>query len=167
LYRDSLAENEAAPDTDDYASVIGKYYAAVFDKDGKTLATLTAPPDYWTYYYETYDKTEQDVIDSFEEGCENTLADWKETYGDDVEVSYRISGMSQQGQDGIDEWNENMEELLGNDGADMTESVTLQVELTFTGSVKTGTEDISPVLGKIDGTWYLVSEGSADSTESE
>ena len=76
----------------------------------------------------------------------------------DVKVSYQIAGMSEQGQDGLNEWNANMEEMLGNDGADMTESVLLEVKVTYSGSTSEGTEIIHPTLGKIGDQWYLISE---------
>ena len=131
----------------DYADVLQSYYTAVFAADGQTLTQLMAPPEYWTYYMETYNKTEEDVIDSFAEGCSNTVSEWKETYGDDVKVTYQIEGLSEQGDSGVSEWNSNMEEMLGNDGADISQ-----------GSNDSGTDVVYPTLGKIGEKWYIISE---------
>lgn len=49
------------------------------------------------------------------EGCNNTVQEWKETYGDDVKVTYQIQGMSSQGDAGVSEWNTDMEKMLGNE----------------------------------------------------
>ena len=94
-YQHDQKAQQQAPDSADYADVLQSYYTAVFAADGQTLTQLMAPPEYWTYYMETYNKTEEDVIDSFAEGCSNTVSEWKETYGDDVKVTYQIEGLSE------------------------------------------------------------------------
>ena len=157
-YQKEQKAQKAAPDSSDYADVLSSYYTAVLSADGQTLTQLMAPPEYWNYYMETYDKSETDVEDALKEGCAATYSGWQNTYGTDVKVSYQIAGMSEQGQDGLNEWNANMEEMLGNDGADMTESVLLEVKVTYSGSTSEGTEIIHPTLGKIGDQWYLISE---------
>ena len=72
-YQHDQKAQQQAPDSADYADVLQSYYTAVFAADGQTLTQLMAPPEYWTYYMETYNKTEEDVIDSFAEGCSNTV----------------------------------------------------------------------------------------------
>ncbi len=155
--RDQKAQNEA-PDSSDYADVLSTYYTAILSEDGQAMTQIMAPPEYWTYYMETYDKTEDDVIESFSEGCQNTMLEWKETYGDDVKISYQIEGMSEQGDSGLAEWNTNMEDMLGNDGADITQAVTLEVKRTFQGSNDSGSDVVYPTLGKIGEKWYIISE---------
>lgn len=155
--RDQKAQNEA-PDSSDYADVLSIYYTAILSEDGQAMTQIMAPPEYWTYYMETYDKTEDDVIQSFSEGCQNTMSEWKETYGDDVKISYQIEGMSEQGDSGLAEWNTNMEDMLGNDGADITQAVTLEVKRTFQSSNDSGSDVVYPTLGKIGEKWYIISE---------
>ena len=133
-YRSQKAAEEAAPDASGYEELMKSYYSAIVSGDGKKMAQLMAPPEYWNYYMETYDKSETDVEDALKEGCAATYSGWQNTYGTDVKVSYQIAGMSEQGQDGLNEWNANMEEMLGNDGADMTESVLLEVKKQFSSS---------------------------------
>ena len=157
-YRSQKAAEEAVPDASGYEELMKSYYSAIVSGDGKKMAQLMAPPEYWNYYMETYDKSETDVEDALKEGCAATYSGWQNTYGTDVKVSYQIAGMSEQGQDGLNEWNANMEEMLGNDGADMTESVLLEVKVTYSGSTSEGTEIIHPTLGKIGDQWYLISE---------
>ena len=88
-YQKEQKAQKAAPDSSDYADVLSSYYTAVLSADGQTLTQLMAPPEYWTYYMKTYSKSEDDVVESFTEGCNNTVQEWKETYGDDVKVTIR------------------------------------------------------------------------------
>ena len=111
-YQKEQKAQKAAPDSSDYADVLSSYYTAVLSADGQTLTQLMAPPEYWTYYMKTYSKSEDDVVKSFTEGCNNTVQEWKETYGDDVKVTYQIQGMSSQGDAGVSEWNTDMEKML-------------------------------------------------------
>lgn len=165
-YRSQKAAEDAAPDASGYEELMKSYYSAIVSGDGKKMAQLMAPPEYWNYYMETYDKSETDVEDALKEGCAATYSGWQNTYGTDVKVSYQIAGMSEQGQDGLNEWNANMEEMLGNDGADMTESVLLEVKVTYSGSTSEGTEIIHPTLGKIGDQWYLISEDTQPDSSS-
>ncbi|WP_295214032.1 hypothetical protein [Ruminococcus sp.] len=162
LFQKEKSADEAVPDASGYEDTLSAYYSAIVSADGKTMSQLMAPPEYWTYYLETYDKTEEEVIENFAEGCNNTMSEWQSEYGTDVKVSYQIAGMSQQGQEGLDEWNSDMKELLGNDGASVSEAVTLEVDLTFTGSAKTGSNVVYPTLGKIGEKWYIISEDSEE-----
>lgn len=109
----------------------------------------------------TYSKSEDDVVESFTEGCNNTVQEWKETYGDDVKVTYQIQGMSSQGDAGVSEWNTDMEKMLGNEGADISDAVTLEVKRNFSGSNDSGTDVVYPTLGKIGEKWYIISEDDA------
>ena len=134
-YQHDQKAQQQAPDSADYADVLQSYYTAVFAADGQTLTQLMAPPEYWTYYMETYNKTEEDV-----------------------KVTYQIEGLSEQGDSGVSEWNSNMEEMLGNDGADISQAVTLEVQRKFQGSNDSGTDVVYPTLGKIGEKWYIISE---------
>ena len=160
-YQKEQKAQKAAPDSSDYADVLSSYYTAVLSADGQTLTQLMAPPEYWTYYMKTYSKSEDDVVESFTEGCNNTVQEWKETYGDDVKVTYQIQGMSSQGDAGVSEWNTDMEKMLGNEGADISEAVTLEVKRNFSGSNDSGTDVVYPTLGKIGEKWYIISEDDA------
>ena len=71
------------------------------------MAQITAPPEYWPYYLETYDKTEADVEASFQESCQEKMSDWQSVYGSDVTISYRIVGLSRPDENGLEEWNQN------------------------------------------------------------
>ncbi len=157
-FRHEQQKDAAAPDTANYETVLKKYYSAILAADGQRMSQVMAPPEYWTYYMETYSKTEEDVIKSFQEGCNTTLDEWKENYGADVKVSYKIAGLSEPAQEGLDEWNTNMESMLGNDGAKITDAVVLSVEETFSGSQSSGKEIIYPTLGKIGDSWYIIEE---------
>ena len=135
-----------------WSNINGKWISA----DGKTMAQITAPPEYWPYYLETYDKTEADVEASFQESCQEKMSDWQSVYGSDVTISYRIVGLSRPDENGLEEWNQNMESLLGNTGANISEAVTLEVEQTLSGSTKKGTETVYPTLAKMGDSWYIM-----------
>ena len=59
-------------------------------------------------------------------------------------------------ENGLEEWNQNMESLLGNTGANISEAVTLEVEQTLSGSTKKGTETVYPTLAKMGDNWYIM-----------
>ncbi len=162
LYQQEREKEDTLPDASNYEKVLGNYYSAILSADGKAMSQVMAPPEYWTYYMETYEKTEDDVINTFSEGCNATLKEWKDTYGTDVKVSYQIEGMSQQGDEGVQEWNSDMEETLGNAGASITEAVTLEVKISYQGSVKSSTDTMYPTLGKIGDRWYMIAEDSEE-----
>ena len=156
LFLQDQKKTDAVPDTSDYEQVLQSYYDALISADGKTMAQITAPPEYWPYYLETYDKTEADVEASFQESCQEKMSDWQSVYGSDVTISYRIVGLSRPDENGLEEWNQNMESLLGNTGANISEAVTLEVEQTLSGSTKKGTETVYPPLAKMGDNWYIM-----------
>ena len=156
LFLQDQKKTDAVPDTSDYEQVLQSYYDALISADGKTMAQITAPPEYWPYYLETYDKTEADVEASFQESCQEKMSDWQSVYGSDVTISYRIVGLSRPDENGLEEWNQNMESLLGNTGANISEAVTLEVEQTLSGSTKKGTETVYPTLAKMGDNWYIM-----------
>lgn len=156
LFLQDQKKTDAVPDTLDYEQVLQSYYDALISADGKTMAQITAPPEYWPYYLETYDKTEADVEASFQESCQEKMSDWQSVYGSDVTISYRIVGLSRPDENGLEEWNQNMESLLGNTGANISEAVTLEVEQTLSGSTKKGTETVYPTLAKMGDSWYIM-----------
>jgi len=95
------------------------------------------------------------------------MASWKQQCGDDVTVSFAIKGMSEQSQDFLTEWTDDMNEMIGEDQVHAQDAVTLNVERTLTGSKGTQTETISPTLIQVDGFWYILQENTtaADSQQ--
>ena len=95
------------------------------------------------------------------------MASWKQQCGDDVTVSFAIKGMSEQSQDFLTEWTDDMNEMIGEDKVHAQDAVTLNVERTLTGSKGTQTETISPTLIQVDGLWYILQENTtaADSQQ--
>ncbi len=156
--RQEQKEADAQMQNSGYEEVISTYYSAIISEDGKRLSQIMAPPAYWTYYLEEYDKTEEEVISDFTQGCTNTLEEWKSLYGEDVEVTFQIKGISEQGQDGIEEWNADMQTMIGNAELSISEAVTLEVQMQFSGSLGSDTQTIYPTIGKIGESWYMLSE---------
>ena len=157
--------SDQAPET--YQSVLSEYYTAFIQNQPDTLYRLMAPPAYWNYYLEHYDKTKEDVISTYQQAITNTMASWKQQCGDDVTVSFAIKGMSEQSQDFLTEWTDDMNEMIGEDQVHAQDAVTLSVERTLTGSKGTQTETISPTLIQVDGFWYILQENTtaADSQQ--
>ena len=112
-------------------------------------------------------KTKEDVIATYQQAITNTMASWKQQCGDDVTVSFAIKGMSEQSQDFLTEWTDDMNEMIGEDKVHAQDAVTLNVERTLTGSKGTQTETISPTLIQVDGFWYILQENTtaADSQQ--
>ena len=77
---------------------------------------------------EHYDKTKEDVISTYQQAITNTMASWKQQCGDDVTVSFAIKGMSEQSQDFLTEWTDDMNEMIGEDQVHAQDAVTLNVE---------------------------------------
>mgnify|MGYP000405749658 FL=1 len=157
--------SDQAPET--YQSVLSEYYTAFIQNQPDTLYRLMAPSAYWDYYMEHYDKTKEDVISTYQQAITNTMASWKQQCGDDVTVSFAIKGMSEQSQDFLTEWTDDMNEMIGEDQVHAQDAVTLNVERTLTGSKGTQTETISPTLIQVDGFWYILQENTtaADSQQ--
>ena len=69
--------------------------------------------------------------------------------------------MSEQSDEFLTEWTEDMNEMLGADTVHAEDAVTLQVERTLKGSEDTITEILSPTLIQVDGLWYILQEDTA------
>lgn len=154
---DEVNANQA-PDT--YQSLMSQYYTSFVKNDPEMLYRLMAPPAYWTYYMEHYEKTKQDVVNTYQQAIADTMADWRERCGTDVTVSFSITGMSEQSDAFLTEWTEDMNEMLGADMVHAEDAVTLQVERTLKGSKDTITEILSPTLIQVDGLWYILQENT-------
>ena len=182
LFLQDQKKTDAVPDTSDYEQVLQSYYDALISADGKTMAQITAPPEYWPYYLETYDKTEADV-EMLAVGCYDDYANQDYTIYNDVfsdngycaintnwavfangTATHAVPGINwynytlitRPDENGLEEWNQNMESLLGNTGANISEAVTLEVEQTLSGSTKKGTETVYPTLAKMGDSWYIM-----------
>ena len=97
------------------------------------------------------------MIDRLRRGCSNNRSEWKKLR-DDGEGDYQIEGLSEQGDSGVSEWNSNMEEMLGNDGADISQAVTLEVQRKFQGSNDSGTRRGLSHPGQDRRKVYIISE---------
>ena len=64
--------SDQAPET--YQSVLSEYYTAFIQNQPDTLYRLMAPPAYWDYYMEHYNKTKEDVISTYQQAITNTMA---------------------------------------------------------------------------------------------
>ncbi len=157
----SEATDEASADSSSgtstsYEAVMQTYYTAILEEDGETLAGCMAPQAYWDYYMETYEKTEVDIIATYDDACTNTLSGWEETYGSNITLSYEITGTSDPDEDGITEWNENVEldEMV------ILDAITLEIELSINGSESGNVVIYYPTLVEMADGWYIMEEDS-------
>lgn len=141
-----------------YEDVVSHYYQAILSQDGQEMVQIMAPPEYWTYYLETYDKSEEEVIETFAEMCATIMTDWESEYGSGITLTYQILGVFEPSQDGLDEWNTNMETLLGNDGAEITDAVMLEIALTVTGDSDSEILTYYPTIAQMGDSWYMLEE---------
>lgn len=151
-------EHQDAESSSGYEDVLNRYYQAILSEDGQMMAQIMAPPEYWTYYLEAYSRTEEEVVEAFTEMCSEILSEWEAQYGSGITLSYQIIGVSEPAQEGLDEWNVNMEQLLGNDGASITDAVTAEVELTVTGSAGGDVLTYYPTIVQMGDNWYMLEE---------
>ncbi|MCD7958593.1 MAG: hypothetical protein LUF89_03525 [Ruminococcus sp.] len=161
-------EEETTATTEDanqaaYIDLLDRYYTSMLEGDGESLAHCMAPDAYWDYYMETYSKTEEEVIATYDDACVNTITVWEESYGEGISLEYEIIGTSTPDEDGINEWNTNIEI----DALAIQDAITLQVELTVTGSVSGNVLIYYPTLAKMDGEWYILEENSETLTVAE
>ncbi len=146
----------------DYQQVLQRYYAALLTEDGQVIAQCMAPPSYWTYYLATYGRTEDEVMDAFAEMAAETTNEWTTLYGESLELQYKILGMSEPAQEGIDEWNSDMADQLGNHDLDILDAVTLEVELTVTGATGSGDITLYPTLVEMEDGWYMLEPDASE-----
>ena len=149
-------ETEESAAGSDYEDVMNTYYAAILSGDGASLANCMAPQAYWDYYMETYNKTEDDIIATYDDACVNTLSGWEETYGSDITLSYKITATSEPDAEGIEEWNENVEL----DAMIISDAITLEIELSINGSTSGNVVVYYPTLVQMEDGWYIMEEDS-------
>lgn len=140
-------------------NLLSDYYSAIIGENGESLYKLMAPPEYWTYYMEHYNKTEAEIIETYNDAINNTKANWKAKCGDNAKVSFKIISSGNQTEDFLKEWNDNMNSIVGDSNLSATEAITLNVEQTVTGSTNTIESTNTPTLIKVNDKWYILDEG--------
>lgn len=139
--------------------VMSDYYSAIMGDDGNALCKLMAPPEYWTYYMDTYGKSESEVVSTYSDAINNTVSSWRAQCGNDAKVSFKIESSGNEPDAFLDEWNKNVGSLLGDGGISAEEAVMLNVTQTVKGSQGSLVSENTPVLIKISGKWYILDEG--------
>ncbi|MBQ8514855.1 MAG: hypothetical protein IJ496_05600 [Ruminococcus sp.] len=141
-------------------NLLSSYYTAIIGQDGQALYELMAPPEYWDYYMETYDKTETEVIETYQDAVNNTVASWKADCGSNVKVSFQIEASGEQTEAFLTEWSDTMNEALGEEVLSAQEALTLQVTQTVTGDNGTKETQLRPTLIRVNDAWYILDEGT-------
>ncbi len=148
-------------------NLMSEYYSAIMGENGESLYKLMAPPEYWTYYMETYGKTEEEVIATYSDAINNTKANWKAQCGDNAKVSFKIVSSGDQTEEFLQKWNDNMGSIVGSGELNAEEAVTLNVEQTVTGSGGSIETNNTPTLIKVNSKWYILDEGTGTNANSE
>lgn len=141
-------------------NLMSAYYQSIVNRDGAALYQLMAPPAYWTYYQEQYDKTTDDIVATYNDAILNTLANWEASCGENVRVAFHIEASAEQSPEFLEEWSTNMNTLIGTDAMEAQEAMTLQVTQKITGASSTEETEITPTLIKVNDVWYILDEGS-------
>ncbi len=141
-------------------NLMSEYYAAIMGEDAKALYQMMAPPEYWTYYKDSYAKSESEIIATYTDAINNTLASWKASCGSNVKVSFQIEASAEQNKDFLTEWSQTMNATIGEDVLTAQDAMTLEVVQTVTGSSNTQKTTIHPTLIKVNDTWYILDEGT-------
>ncbi len=141
-------------------NLISEYYSAIMGENGEELYKLMAPPEYWTYYMETYSKTEAEVIETYNDAINNTKANWNAQCGSNAKVSFKIVSSGDQTEEFLKEWNESMGSIVGIGKLNAEEAITLNVEQTVTGSSGSIESNNTPTLIKVNSKWYILDEGT-------
>lgn len=141
-------------------NLMSEYYSAIMGENGEELYKLMAPPEYWTYYMETYSKTEEEVIETYNDAINNTKANWSAQCGNNAKVSFKIVSSGDQTEEFLKEWNESMGSIVGSGKLNAEEAITLNVEQTVTGSNGSIESNNTPTLIKVNSNWYILDEGT-------
>ena len=148
-------------------NLLSSYYTAMISKDGAAMYQLMAPPEYWAYYQQSYDKTEAEIIATYRDAASNTLAEWEAACGSQIKVSFHIEGSSQQTDAFLTEWSDTMNEMIGSESLHAEEALTLEVTQTVTGSAGTKETTLHPTLIQVNDQWYILDEGANTETTAQ
>ena len=141
-------------------NLLSNYYSAIIGEDSTALYQMMAPPEYWSYYQETYDKTEAEVIATYTDAINNTLATWEADCGSNVKVSFQIKASGTQSEEFLTEWSQTMNDAIGSEVLEAQEAITLEVDQTITGSSGYIETTSKPTLIRVNDVWYILDEGN-------
>ncbi len=145
-------------------NLLSSYYSAFISEDSTTLYKLMAPPEYWTYYMEEYNKNEAEIIATYDDAINNTLATWKADCGTNVKVSFKIKASAEQSDEFLAEWSQAMNDTIGSEALNAQEALTLEVVQTVLGDSGSKETTIHPTLIKVNDAWYILDEGADTQT---
>lgn len=144
-------------------NLLSDYYSAIISEDGAALYKLMAPPEYWTYYQKEYSKSEAEIIATYDDAINNTLAVWKAECGSNVKVSFKIRASGEQSPEFLTEWSQTMNDAIGSEVLEAQEALTLEVTQTVTGSSSSQETTTNPTLIRVNNVWYILDEGISES----
>ncbi len=139
-------------------NLMSEYYSAIMGEDGKALYKLMAPPEYWSYYMNTYSKTEEEIIKTYNDAINNTKTEWQAKCGDDAKVSFQITASGEEPEEFLKNWNDNVGSLC-DEQLTAEEALRLNVTQTVKGQKDNIESNNSPILIKVNGHWYILNEG--------
>lgn len=156
------SSNVAIGEMDDATAcqkLLSSYYQAIINQDSQQLYPLMAPPEYWAYYQEHYNKSTDDIIATYDDAIRNTLAEWENSCGDDVKVAFHIEASSEQSPEFLTEWSNGMNSMVGENALTAKKAITLQVTQTISGASGTKESVTMPTLILVNDRWYILDEG--------
>ena len=146
----SVAGNSYKKAIDNYMDVL------VYGKANKI--EKLAPKEYWDYCEENYDTDINDVVDQFEDSYEYLSDSLEEEYGKNVKVRYKITEKDELSEKKLGTIRDNLKEEYGIAKKSVTKAYEIEAEVTFKGSDDEDTKDMTLIVVKIGGSWYICSE---------
>ena len=147
------------------ASVAGNGYKKAIDNYMDVLIygkadkiEKLAPKEYWDYCEENYDTDITDIIDQFEDSYEYLSDHLEEEYGKNVKVRYKITDKDDLSDKKLNTIRDNLKDEYGIAKKSVTKAYKIDAEMTLKGSDDEDTEDMTLIIVKIGGSWYICSE---------
>ncbi len=140
-------------------NLMSSYYTAIMGEDASAMYNMMAPPEYWDYYLLTYNKVEEEVIETYADAINNTKASWQAKCGADAKISFKIDASGEVSQEVLTELSDSINNAIGKDVYHAEEGMTLNVTQTVKGSSGTLETVNTPTLIKVNGNWYILDEG--------
>ena len=147
------------------ASVAGNGYKKAIDNYMDVLIygkadkiEKLAPKEYWDYCEENYDTDITDIIDQFEDSYEYLSDNLEEEYGKNVKVRYKITDKDDLSDKKLNTIRDNLKDEYGIAKKSVTKAYKIDAEMTLKGSDDEDTEDMTLIIVKIGGSWYICSE---------
>ncbi len=118
-----------------------------------------APKAYWEWLEDEQDVTVEDIIDEYEEeeSYEMMMEFLEEEYGDNVKISYKITGKEKLSKKKLEKIADGIKDNYDIPSKKVTAAYEIEVEMKVKGSEDEDEDENEIIVAKVDGKWYPVS----------